>query len=104
MDGSHVVVLLQVQRHEGVGILDTVYEVASALYHALVDELLEGFVVLAITEVVEELVPETRVDEVTRSMLATTHVEVHVLPVLAHLVIHECLVVAGVHIAQVVGR
>ena len=104
VDGCHVVVLLEVQRHEGVGILDAVYEVASALYHTLVDELLEGLVVLAITEVVEELVPETRVDEVTRSMLATTHVEVHVLPVLAHLVIHECLVVAGVHIAQVVGR
>ena len=36
-------------------------------------------------------------------MLAASHVEVHVLPVCCHPVVHQGVVVAGIHVSQVVG-
>ena len=85
------------------GLVVAIDEVRATLYHALVDELLEGLFLAAHAEVEEELVPEARVDEVTRGMLRTAHVEVDVLPVLVGLRAHEGLRILRVHIAQVVG-
>ena len=82
---------------------DAVDKGAGTLYHALVDEFLEGFFLARHTIVVEELVPEAGVDKVTGGMLGTAHIEVHILPVFIGLTAHECLVVVRVHVAQVVG-
>ena len=102
MDGCCVVLVLKAQAYEGVGVLDTVYEVASSLDHTLVDEFLEGFLLLAHAQVEEELVPEARVDEMTGSMLAAAHVKVNVLPVFRCLLANKSLAVVGIHVAQVV--
>ena len=102
VDWCCVVLVLEAQAYEGVGVLDTVNEVASSLNHTLVDEFLEGFLLLAHAQVEEELVPEARVDEVTCGMLAAAHVEVNVLPVFRCLLANESLAVVGVHVAQVV--
>ena len=55
-------------------LVDTVNEVASSLYHTLVDEYLEWLVGTRVTTVVEELIPESGIDQVTRSMLSTTDI------------------------------
>ena len=54
----------EVEADELVGAAQTIDEAGPALYHALVDELLEGFFLFAHAEVEEELVPEAGVDEV----------------------------------------
>ena len=51
------------------GALQTQGKTAAALNHTLVDELLERFLTLHYAPVLEELVPETAVDEVTCSVL-----------------------------------
>ena len=58
VDRSDVITLLLVERYEGVGVLDTIYEVGATLNHALIDEFLERLILLAHAEVEEELVPE----------------------------------------------
>ena len=80
-----------------------IHEVRAPLYHSLVDEFLERLLHMAHTEVVEEFVPEARVDEVTGGVFRTAHVEVDVLPVFGSLGREQCLVVVGIHVAQVVG-
>ena len=81
-----------------------VHEVGATLNHALVDEFLIWFLLARHAEVEEELVPEARVDEVTRSVLATSYVEVYVLPVVVGILAHEACVVVRIHIAQIVSR
>ena len=49
--------VLELLAHEGVCVLDAVYEARSSLNHALVDELAEGFVVDDVAVVEEHLVP-----------------------------------------------
>ena len=102
MDLSSIVLVLKTIRHESIGIDDTIYEVRASLDHTLVDELLEWLLLAYISEVEEELVPETRVDEVTCSMLGTTDIEVHVSPVLVCLAAYKGLVVVRIHIAEIV--
>ena len=41
MEWGNIIVAFLVERNKGIGILDTINEVASSLYHALIDELLE---------------------------------------------------------------
>ena len=110
MDGRHVrVVLAQVERHEhGVtfrlrSLVVAIDEVGTTLNHTLVHQFLERLFLATHAQVEEELVPEARVDEVTRGMLRTTHVEIHVLPVFVGLLRHQSLFVFRVHIAQIVG-
>ena len=109
VDRSYVVILLQVQTYEYRSLVvviavDAVNEVRATLDHTLVHQLLEWLFLAAYAEVEEELVPETGVNQVTGSMLATTYVEVHVLPVLISLLAYESLIVVRIHIAQVVSR
>ena len=70
----------------------------------LVDQLLERLFAHRNAEVEEKLVPETGIDEVTRSMLRTAYVEVHAFPVFRCFGAYQSLVVARVHVAQVIGR
>ena len=104
MDGGDVILLAQTIGNEGVGVLDAIDKVAAALNHALIDQLLEGFLGDAPAIVVQEFVPETAVDEVSRSMFRATHIEVHIAPVSVLFRGYKSLVVVGVHIAEVVGR
>ena len=59
MDGCHLILVFQPEGNEAVGALDTVYKVAAALYHTLIDEFAERFFFAAPTIVMQELVPET---------------------------------------------
>ena len=104
VDGRHVILVLEIQRNELVGVLDAVNKVTAALNHTLVDQLAEGFYLAHKTVIIEELVPETAVNQVTRSMLGTTHIEVYLTPIFVGLMRNECLVVVRIHVAQIVGR
>ena len=103
MYGSSVVLVLQTQRYELVGVLDAIYKVGTTLYHALVNQFLERFFLAGNAQVEEEFVPEAAIDEVTGSMLAATHIQIYVLPVFIGLLANECLAVVRIHVAQVVG-
>ncbi len=81
VDRGDVVLVFETVGYEGVSVLDTVDEIATALYHALVDELLEGLFGGGYAYVEEEFVPEAGVDEVSCGMLCASDVEVDVLPV-----------------------
>ena len=94
--------VLEAERHECICIDDSVYEVRTALNHTLVDELLERLLLAYITEVEEELVPETGVNQVARSVLSTTDIEVNVTPVFISLAAYEGLIVVRVHISEIV--
>ena len=104
MDGRDVILFLEVERDESVGVLDAVNEVAASLDHALVDKFAERLSLANIAVVIEELVPETAVDQVTRGMLGTTHIEVHLTPIFIGLLRNEFLIVVRIHVTQIVGR
>ena len=93
--GRYLVLILQPVAHEGVRVLDAIDKVRTALDHSLVHELLERLILRANAEVEEELVPETRVDQVTRGVFRTAHVEIHLLPVVGRLHAHERRALCG---------
>ena len=70
--------------------------------HALVEELLERFVGRDETEVEQDLVPETAVEQVEHGVFGTAHIEVHRHPVLFEFLREESVAVAGVDVAQVI--
>ena len=72
--------------------------------HPLIDHLLKGFVFAGGAQIEEELIPESTVDKVTRSVLTTAHVEVNIAPVVVSFLAYECRRVRRIHIAQIVGR
>ena len=104
MDGRHIILVLLLQSHKRVRVLDAIDKVAPALNHALVNQFLERLFLARHTHVEEELVPEAAVNQVTRSMFATAHIQIDILPILVSLLAHQSLVVVWVHIAQIVGR
>ena len=109
VDGGGVILVLETEAHEHgclrvVVVVYAEHEVASSLDHALVDEFLERLLLAAHAEVEEHLVPEARIDKVACGVLAATDIEVYVLPVFVGSFRHQCRVVVGVHVAQIVGR
>ena len=104
MDRCHIILVFLLQGHKRVRVLDTIHEVAPSLNHALVNQLLEGLFLARYTQVEEELVPETAVNQVTCSMLTTTHIQVHILPILVSILAYQRLVIVWVHITQIVSR
>ena len=104
MNGCHVILVLKVERDKLVGVFDAVNEVTATLNHTLVNEFAERLRLAHITVIIEELVPETAVNQVTSGMLGTTHIEVHLTPILISLVRNKGLIVMRIHIAQVIGR
>ena len=106
--GDLFIVLAQVvaDEHRFVGsaeLAHTIDKVAAPLDHALVDELLERLFLAAHAIVMEELIPETAVDQVAGGVLGAAHIEVDMAPVLISFLRDERLVVVGIHIAQVVS-
>ena len=70
----------------------------------MVDEFLERLIFANIAQIIEELIPETRIDQVSRGVLGTAEIEVHLTPVSVHVLINQRFVVVRVHITQVVRR
>ena len=64
-----LVLVLEVGANILVGAVDAVSKAARTLDHALVDELLEWLFALHYADVLEELVPEARIDKVTCCVL-----------------------------------
>ena len=108
VDRSRGVLVLQSEADEltlvGTLVLNTIDEVGATLNHTLVDQLLEGLILARVARIIEKLVPETTVDEVTSSVLRTTYVEVYITPVFVSITTDKGLLVLGVHIAQIVSR
>ena len=109
--GRNFVLVFQSQRHKersliafAFGPLHTIYKVASALNHTLINQLLERFIDYGHAQVEEELVPEPTIYKVSGGMFRSAHIEIHVLPVANGLLAHQCIVVVRVHIAQEIGR
>ena len=106
MDRSSLVFILQTEADEFTLVTPLLYsvnEIRATLNHTLVHQFLERLVFTAIAGVIEELVPETRINEVTCSMFRTTNIEVDIAPVLISITTDKCLLVLRVHIAQIVG-
>ena len=106
VDGGSDVVVLQTEADELTllgPLLYSIYEVRATLNHTLINQLLEGLILARIARIEEELVPETRVDQVTCSVLSTTYIEVYVAPVFISITTNKRLLVLGVHISQIVG-
>ena len=103
VDRRGFVFLAEVERHELVGADDTIDEIGPSLYHALVDEFPEGFVLAADADIEEELVPEAGIDKVAGSVFRPADVEIDVLPIFVGLFGDEGFVVLRVHVAQIVG-
>ena len=70
------------RQHECIGIFDAIDEIAPSLNHTLVHQLLERFFGYGNAEVVQELIPETGVYQVTGGMFGTAYVKVYIVPVL----------------------
>ena len=102
MEWGSVVFVFQVQGYERVGIFDAIHKVASSLNHALVHQFLERFFYGGNAEVVEELVPETGINQVAGGMFRTAYVEVDVTPVFIHFLVYQGSMVTRVHITQIV--
>src|SRR5690554_7912417 len=75
MDGRDVVLILQVERHEGIGSLYPVDKVAPALDHPLVHQLLKGLFLARHAQVVQEFVPEATIHQMSGGVLGTSNVE-----------------------------
>ena len=104
MNRCDVIAIFLIEGNKCIGILNTINKVASSLNHTLIDQLLEWLFLARNTQVEEELVPETAIDEVTSSMFATTYIQVHILPILISLFADQCLIVVGIHVAEIVSR
>jgi hypothetical protein len=103
MDGGDLIIAFEAERNERIGVLDAINEVGTALYHALVDKLLERFFLYGNAEVEEELVPEAAVDEMAGGVFRAADVEVDVLPVAGGLWGEQRAAVVRVHVAEEVG-
>ena len=108
VDGGGIILVFLSQADEDGGFgmvvgVDTVDEVGASLNHSLVDQLLVGFFLAAATEVVEKLVPETAVNQVTGCMLRTADIEVDILPVFIGFPAHEYLVIMRIHVTEIIG-
>ncbi len=66
-------------------------KVRPPLYHTLVNQFAEGFVLANIAEVEEELIPEAAVNQVSRSVFCATDIEVYLSPVVVCFVADQCL-------------
>ena len=98
-----LVLVLKTAGNEGICADNPINEVGTTLNHSLIDEFLERLLLAYISEVVEELIPEPRIDKVSRSVLSTTDVQVHIPPVSISLASDKFLIVVRIHIPEIVG-
>ena len=104
MNRRHIIFILESVADECVCVLDTIYKVASALYHALIDKFAERLVLAYLTQVIKKFIPKTAVNKVTRSMLSSTYIQVYRAPVIISLFRYESIVIVRVHVAQIICR
>ena len=74
MDRGDLVLVFQVQGNEFIGSVDAVHEVRASLDHTLVDQFLERLFLANDTQVEQELIPETAVNQVAGSVFRTTDI------------------------------
>ena len=103
MDRSDVILIFQIQRNECIGIFDTIYKIAASLNHALIYQFQERFFYSGNVYIMQEFIPETRVNQVSGSMFGTTYVKIYVLPVLVYFRVDQCFVVTWIHITEIVS-
>ena len=99
-----VITIFESGRYKCVGILYAIHEITASLYHSLVNQASERFVAHQQAEVIEELIPEPGIDEMSCGMLRTAYVQIDILPVFVCLASHKRLVVARIHIPQIISR
>ena len=87
-----------VSRNQGT----TAIAVAGSQNHPLVKEFLEGFLGWNNTDIIEEFVPETSIEEVKNGMFGTADIDVNWQPLFEQVFVSQFLVVVGVDVAQVV--
>ena len=98
-----LVIIFEIERYKGICVLYPVYEVGASLNHSLVYQFLERLVLTYVTQIIEELVPESGVDEVACSVLCSTNIEIYISPVIICLFAYQSGVVVRIHIPQIVG-
>ena len=99
----NIIFIFQIQAHESVGVFDTVHKVTAALNHTLVEKFLVWLWFAHIAVVVEELVPEAAVYQVTCGVFGTAHIKVDLTPILVGFLAHQRIIVVWIHIAQIVS-
>ena len=102
-DGRDLIAVFQPKGDILVGADDAIDEVGASLDHALVDEFLEGLFFATEADVMEELVPETGIDQVAGGVFGAADVEIHVAPILVGLFGEILLVVVRVHVAEIIA-
>ena len=113
MDRSNIILVFQAETHEyritrstSTTSITSVYpvnKIRATLNHTLVHQFLERLVLARVTTIIQELVPETGIDQVTSCMLCTTHIEIHIAPVFINVLVNQGILVLRIHIAQIVG-
>src|SRR5690606_15961749 len=97
-----IILVFQIVRHKGVCSFYAINKIGPALYHSLIDQFFEWFILAYIAKIIEELVPESCIEKVTCSMFSSSDIEVYILPVLVSFLADQCFSVTWIHIAQIV--
>ena len=103
MNFRRLVLVFQTGRNIRVGSHHAIDKIRPPLNHPLVYQLLERLRLTHHTEVIEEHVPETRINQMPRGMFRSSQIQIDIPPILISLLAHQGMIVMGVHIAQVIG-
>ena len=82
--------------------INTISEAGTTLNHSLVDHPLERFILARQAYIIQELAPETAVNQVASGVFGATDIEVHVLPIVVGFAAEVFLVIVWVFVAQIV--
>ena len=74
---SGVILVLQIQWNKRIGVFNAIHKVTASLYHTLVNQLWKGSSLYRYAQVEQELIPETRVDEVTGGVPFRPRISLH---------------------------
>ena len=102
VDFGGLIGVLESAGNEGVCAHNPVNEVGASLDHTLVDKLSERLILTDIAEVIEELVPETGIDEVAGGVLGASDIQIDIAPICIGLGTYKLFAVVRVHIPEVI--
>ncbi len=71
---SNIILSFKTETHKRVCIFNSIDKIASSLYHALIDEFAERFVLTNFSEIIKKFIPETAVYQVARSMFGASYI------------------------------
>ena len=71
--------------------------------HTLVDQLAERLILTNISQIEQELVPETGINEVASGVLGATNVEINIPPICVHILVNQGVIIVGIHVAEIIG-